>query len=154
MKWQEFNSWKNQVFSKYSQIQEQVGESDFKKYNLDISCRALNKIAPNNLEEEKFLELKQVISQTLNAIPQNNICKASLKPYHKNTKHLKHYLKQHFNLVPVGYHSIRWGTIGLGFGLPYSYFLTSLLGLFIGLGIGMGIGTYFDKKADRENKSY
>ena len=154
MTWQEFNSWKNQIFSQYSHIQKQVGENDFKKYKLDISCRALNKIALNTLEEKKFTELKKVVSQTLDSIPQKNICRASLRPYYKNTRHLKHYLKTHFNLVPIGYHSVKWGTIGLGFGVPYSYFLSSLLGLFIGFGIGMGIGTYFDRKAEKENKSY
>lgn len=156
MKTNDFNTWKRQIFSQLNKVQEKIGEADFKRLNLDIICRALNKVTPFVNEDDQIDVLKRLVDRSISLIPNNTstLTKTNLKPYYKSIRTLKSYLKRNYRLVPVGYHSIIWTIIGIGFGIPYSFFITSLLGIFIGLGIGLGIGTYFDKKAEKENKSY
>lgn len=150
---QDFNNWKKQVFIKLDLVRKQVGDADFKNLKLDLLCRILNKIALHN-HHKKLNELKSLIEQVVESIPKEFISKKSLKSYYENIKPLKSFIKDNYHLIPSGYHSIKWMTIGAGFGFPYSMFISSPLGIFIGLGIGLGIGTYLDKKAEKENKVY
>ena len=76
-------------------------------------------------------------------------------------KEILSYLQKQHNLVPEGYYSTLWMTLGISaFGLPFGVVLYALtdnsafiaVGLPLGIAFGFAFGAFLDRKAEKEKR--
>jgi hypothetical protein len=151
---QDVQNWKNKTLSKLKQIEQAITPQQFKKLDLDVIVRIITKVTPLIKNNSDFDHFKNQVEFSINFISKENISKKSLKPYRNSLKPIKKWIKEKYQLLPLGFYTLRGLLLGIGVAILYAVGFDTRAGLFIGVAIGFGIGSYLDKKAEKQNKVY
>lgn len=151
---QDVQNWKNRTLSKLKLTEHTITSQQFKKLDLDVIVRIITKTVPLIKTKEDFHHFKKEVEFTVNLIPKEDITKKTLKSYRDSLKPIKKWIKEKYQLLPLGFYTLRGLLIGIGVAILYAVGFDTRAGLFIGVAIGFGIGSYLDKKVEKQGKVF